>query len=192
MRLTHQLRAAHDAILVGIGTVLADNPRLTVRLVEGENPQPVILDSRLRTPLESHLSQHPKPPWIVTTEGAPRERQAELESAGMQVWRLPTSPQGWVDLSTLLARLAERGVETLMVEGGAGVITSFLSTPLADQVIITIAPVFLGGLHAVESLPLPPNHKIQPRSNLEEHLPHIKDIQSLRRGEDLVVWGRLA
>ena len=70
MQLTHQFRAAHNAILVGIGTVLADNPRLTVRLVQGQDPQPVVLDSHLRIPLEASLLHNSRRPWIACLEDA--------------------------------------------------------------------------------------------------------------------------
>jgi 3,4-dihydroxy 2-butanone 4-phosphate synthase/GTP cyclohydrolase II len=80
-RMTHQLRAAHSAILVGIGTVLADNPRLTARVAGGENPQPVVLDSRLRLPLDARLLQTGSP-WIATTYSADPQRCALLAQAG--------------------------------------------------------------------------------------------------------------
>src|SRR5215831_2035198 len=83
LTLTHRLRAAHDAILVGIGTVLADNPLLNVRLVEGKDPQPVIVDSQLRFPLEANLLRHHSlAPLIATSEQAERDRQRHLEAAG--------------------------------------------------------------------------------------------------------------
>src|SRR5512145_1236608 len=88
LALTHELRSAHDALLVGIGTVLADNPRLTVRLVEGKNPQPIVADSRLRLPLSANLlCQHPLSPWIATGEQADAGRQKVLEAAGARVLR---------------------------------------------------------------------------------------------------------
>jgi 3,4-dihydroxy 2-butanone 4-phosphate synthase/GTP cyclohydrolase II len=192
MELTHRLRGAHDAILVGIGTVLADDPRLTVRLAEGKDPQPVVLDSQLRFPQNCNLSSHPLPPWIATTEKAPKERQAALEAGGAQVWRLPSSPQGRVDLRTLLAHLASRGIETLMVEGGAGVITSFLAERLVNQVVITIAPILVGGLHPVESLLLPPSRPYQASPNIAELFPRVENAQVEKAGDDLVIWGRLS
>lgn len=179
-RLTHRLRAAHHAILVGIGTVLADDPRLTVRLAQGEHPQPVVLDGRLRFPLQACLLQGPRPPWIAATEGASPQKAAALEAAGAQVLRLPPGPDGRVDLPALLALLAGRGVARLMVEGGATVIGSFLASRLVDRVVLTVAPLFVGGLPAVESRPEP---------ETAPALPRLAGLQCERLGEDLVLWG---
>jgi GTP cyclohydrolase II len=101
MALTHGLRAAHEAILVGIGTVLADNPRLNVRLVAGKDPQPVVVDSRLRFPPYANLLKNGRTPWIATCEDADWERQESLEGAGAKVLRLAGN-NGWVDLDGLL------------------------------------------------------------------------------------------
>jgi 3,4-dihydroxy 2-butanone 4-phosphate synthase/GTP cyclohydrolase II len=146
---THQLRSEHDAILVGIGTVLADNPRLTVRLVPGPNPQPIVLDSRLQFPLTANLLQHPRGVIIATTDQADSRQQAELEAAGARVVRLPARDR--VPLPALLDWLGENGIKSLMVEGGSRVITSFLLERLADRVAITIAPRFVGGVRALAS-----------------------------------------
>jgi len=94
MRMTHQLRAAHDAILVGIGTVLADNPRLTVRLVPGKSPQPVVLDSHLCLPLNANLLNLPPSPWIAALEGADLQRRVALEARGGRVFHLPADEDG--------------------------------------------------------------------------------------------------
>ena len=145
LAMTHTLRAAHDAILVGIGTVLADNPRLNVRLVPGRDPQPVIVDSRLRFPAYSNLLRNCRTPWIAASNGADPQRQRDLEEMGAKVLVLP-SQNGWVDLTSLLERLGELGMNSLMVEGGAQIITSFLSFRLVDQVVLTIAPMLVGGL----------------------------------------------
>jgi len=85
--LTHLIRALHDGILVGIGTVLADDPRLTVRRVSGRSPRPLVLDSRLRFPLYARMLRQDLKPWIVATGNADEERQAELEKAGARVIR---------------------------------------------------------------------------------------------------------
>ena len=149
--LTHQLRAAHDAILVGINTVVADNPYLTVRLVEGQNPLPIVLDSHLRLPLDSNLLKNKMPPLIATTTSASREKQDRIEEYGAKIIRILPDERGWVDLHLLLNRMADLGIDNIMVEGGARVITSFLSQHLVDRIVITIAPTFLGGLQAMEN-----------------------------------------
>lgn len=160
MRFTHQLRASHSAILVGIGTVLADNPSLTVRLVPGQNPQPVILDGQLRCPPDvSLMARHP---IIATLPTADFARQTQLEAAGAQVWRLPADTNGHVSLATLLPRLKEMGLHSLMVEGGSQVISSFLTTKLLDRVIVTIAPLYLGGLAALSPQTVAANGRLLP------------------------------
>lgn len=151
-RLTHQLRAHHDAILVGIGTVIADDPRLTVRLVRGPDPQPVIVDSRLRFPPWARLLRGERRPWIATTEAADLGRQAALEAAGARVIRLPAAPDGLVSLPALLEYLNRLHIRSLMVEGGATVISNFLAAHLVDRLVLTIAPLMLGGLNAVADL----------------------------------------
>ncbi len=149
--LTHRLRSMHDAVLVGINTLLSDDPRLTVRLVEGRNPQPVVLDSLLRSPLEATLLCPPcVAPIIATTEQASTVREQQLRAAGAEVIRLPSQPNGLIDLQELLRRLYELGIRALMVEGGAGVITNFVAARLVDRMIITISPQFVGGLTAVK------------------------------------------
>jgi len=178
--------------------VLADNPRLTVRLVEGANPQPIILDSRLRTPLDANLLQGDAQPWIAYCSPAAYpaaehpsqpERARALEERGARLLSLPTDACGRPSLPALLDRLAELGMASLMVEGGARVITSFLVENLVDQVVLTIAPLFLGGLPAIErapeGIPVSAVHR-QP-----EPLACLQDMDYSRYGDDLVVWGRL-
>ena len=149
MLFTHQLRAAHDAILVGIGTVLADNPRLTAHRVGGPHPQPLVLDSQLRFPPGAKLLSHPRGVWIVTTQAAPAEAQLTLETQGARIIRLPADQRGRVALPALLDWLGQAGLKSLMVEGGAEIITAFLSERLANRVALTVAPRFVGGLNAL-------------------------------------------
>lgn len=183
--LTHRLRARHDAILVGIGTLLADDPRLTVRLAEGPDPQPVVLDSHLRFPLQAALlSGGRKAPWIATLDGADSDRGALLQAAGARLLHLP-GEGGRISLPALLRCLGQMEVNSLMVEGGARVITSFLSKGLADLVIITISPSFVGGLHAVEAGALG-------GAGERPVFPRLQDTGSTRLGDDLIVWGRLS
>lgn len=178
--LTHKLRAAHDAILVGIGTVLADNPQLTVRLVEGRVPQPVITDSHLRLPLDANLlRKHPLRPLIITSEQADVGRQRILEEAGARVLRLPSDARGRVCLPPMLQRLHELGIKSLMVEGGARIITSFLSERLVDHMILTIAPVFVGGMRGVRRL----------KHSGAAFYPHLSNMQHQPIGKDMIFWG---
>ncbi|MGA9755613.1 MAG: dihydrofolate reductase family protein [Desulfobaccales bacterium] len=178
MAMTHGLRAAHEAILVGIGTVLADNPRLTVRLVSGPDPQPVVVDSRLRFPPYASLLKNRRSPWIATSEAADPERQQALEAAGARVLRLQGS-NGWVDLGGLLGQLGSLGINSLMVEGGAQIITSFLVSRLVDQIVLTIAPLLVGGLRVVDHL----GH-----SSLRR-FPRLKNLSYQQLGDDLVLRG---
>lgn len=176
---THALRAAHDTILVGIGTVLADNPALTVRLVPGSNPRPVVLDTRLRLPSYAKLLQDGNRPWVATSETAASERQADLENLGAQVFRFPVGQGGGIHLPALLAKLAELGVESLMVEGGAQVITSFLSARLVDHLVVTVAPILVGGLRVLDTF-LPASLG---------NFPKLTAVTYHQVGEDLVLWG---
>ncbi len=176
--MTHGLRAAHEAILVGIGTVLADNPRLNVRLAAGKDPQPIVVDSRLRFPSYANLLKNGRVPWIATNQGADAERQQALEAAGAKVLRLAGS-NGWVDLAELLQSLGSMGINSLMVEGGAQIITSFLASRLVDQVVLTIAPLLVGGLRVVDHL----GHSSMRR------FPRLRNLSYQQLGEDLVLRG---
>jgi GTP cyclohydrolase II len=180
--LTHKLRAAHDAILVGIGTVLADNPHLNVRLVSGQDPQPVVVDSQLRFPLKANLLQKSPLPWIAAGQQADEHRQRALEAAGARVLRLLARADRGINLGILLERLGDLAINSLMVEGGPRIITSFLAEQLADYLIVTIVPTLVGGLHAVANL-----GKSQP-----VHFPRLCDWRSDQLGEDLILSGRLA
>jgi 3,4-dihydroxy 2-butanone 4-phosphate synthase/GTP cyclohydrolase II len=177
----HHLRAAHNAVLVGIGTVVSDNPQLTVRYATGEHPQPVILDSHLRIPREASVWKHPKPPLIACLATTNRERRQELEAAGGRIIDLPPSPEGRVSLPALLDRLRQLGIETLMVEGGAQVITSFVREKLADALAITVAPALVGGLQAIGAL----------GPEKLEMLPTLNDPGWGAFGSDLMVWGEI-
>ncbi|UCG31342.1 MAG: RibD family protein [candidate division WOR-3 bacterium] len=185
LRLWHRLRVCHDAVLVGIGTVLADDPQLNVRLVTGTDPQPVILDAKLRFPLRALALKSSKPPWIITTRRLNSKKQERLESRGAQVISLKKTPDGWIDLAYMLKYLAQRGIESVMVEGGARVITSFIKARLADYFVITITPFFVGGLHVIEKLM--PGAKQSKNINLDK----ARIIGNKRYGRDLVIWGTI-
>lgn len=177
-RMTHQIRALHDGILVGINTVLCDDPQLTVRLSSGSHPQPIVLDSRLRFPLNANLLKHPTAgPIIVTSPDACEEKAERLTEAGAQVIRVPLQDDGLIDLEQLLPRIKQMGIQSVMVEGGAKVITKMLASQIADHLLLAISPRFVGGMHAVR-----PELAQQP-------LPQLRDVQYQSLAGDLVIWG---
>lgn len=154
LRFAHQLRAAHQGIMVGVGTVLADDPRLTVRLVPGADPLRVVVDGALRTPPGAAVLRDGAAPGtlLACREDADPARVAALRALGAAVLPLPAGPGG-LDLVALLAHLAARGVGSLMVEGGARLITSLLRARLADRMAVCVAPKVLGeGISAVGDL----------------------------------------
>lgn len=186
--LTHKLRAAHDAILIGINTVISDNPYLTVRLAKGDSPLPVVLDSHLRLPPDSNLLKNKVLPMIATTTYASRKKQERLEESGAKVIRTLPNERGWVDLESLLISLANLGIKSVMVEGGARVITSFLHEHLVDRIVITIAPTFLGGLHALENPLASGNSKDAKLTGL----PEFEKVGYEQVGKDMVFWSALS
>jgi diaminohydroxyphosphoribosylaminopyrimidine deaminase/5-amino-6-(5-phosphoribosylamino)uracil reductase len=156
----HQLRHQLDAILVGVGTVLADDPQLTVRLPQRKtkngkrktengfkDPIRVVLDSRLRLPLSAKLLHldSPAPTWIACTPAAPKEKIQEIRDLGAEVLMLPGEPSGLVALKPLLAELGNRRVQSLLVEGGAETLGTFFDQRLVDKFYFFYAPKILGG-----------------------------------------------
>jgi riboflavin-specific deaminase-like protein len=156
LQLAHQLRAEHQAIMVGIGTVLADNPRLNVRLAEGRDPLRIVVDSRLQIPIDANIltigATHNT--LIATTKAADQGRLAQLRNLGAEVLLLPCEADSRrVNLEALLAELSRRSIESVLVEGGARLITALLSARLVKRMVVTIAPKIIGqGIEAVGDL----------------------------------------
>jgi GTP cyclohydrolase II len=151
-RISHAMRAACDAVMVGIGTVLRDDPRLTVRMVPGVSPIRVVLDSRLRVPLDAGVLDPDAVTIVVTTARSSPARREALRERRVRVEVVREGPQG-LDLHEGLARLADLGIRSLLVEGGARVITSLLREGFADRVVVALAPMLLGkGTEAVGDL----------------------------------------
>ena len=142
-----ELRQRNDAIIVGIGTVLNDDPRLTARDREGtpraKQPLRIVVDSSARLPLSAQLFQEPGPVMVATAH-ATGDRTEALRGAGAQVMSLPAE-DGSVDLSALLKELGEREITSLLVEGGGALLGSFFDLGLVDKVVAFISPVILGG-----------------------------------------------
>ena len=157
----HLLRAQSDAIMVGIGTVLADDPTLTCRLpgLEAQSPVRTVLDGALRIPGDSKLvhSARDTPLWIMASETAEAAAAAKLSAAGANVIRLaPAKGLPNLEPADVLNALSERGITRLMIEGGAAVASSFLTAGLVDEVWLLQAPITIGsdGLDALDAKPL--------------------------------------
>jgi diaminohydroxyphosphoribosylaminopyrimidine deaminase/5-amino-6-(5-phosphoribosylamino)uracil reductase len=145
-----ELRAFHDAVAVGIGTAIADDPRLTVRdaalTAYGRSPSRIVFDTHLRIPLGSRLvtTAREVPTWILAGLEAPEAAEQALVDAGCGVVRVPNSAEGRVDVTAALRLLASQGVVSILVEGGAELAGSLLASRNADELHAFIAPILLG------------------------------------------------
>jgi diaminohydroxyphosphoribosylaminopyrimidine deaminase / 5-amino-6-(5-phosphoribosylamino)uracil reductase len=183
LKLAHKLRATHDAILVGAGTILKDNPLLTTRLVKGRNPLRIVLDSNLKIPAEVKVfsDQSAAHTVVATTAWDAKEKLAALKELGLEVLIVPPDADGRVDLKALLEMLGARDISSVLVEGGGETITSFLRLGLPDKVIAIIAPKIIGkGTDAVGEL------------NITEMSQVLKMTVTkfYKSGADIVVEGR--
>jgi 3,4-dihydroxy 2-butanone 4-phosphate synthase/GTP cyclohydrolase II len=148
----HALRASCDAVMVGVGTVLRDDPRLIVSLVPGTSPLRVVLDSTLRIPSTARMLSGDPVTIVLTTERAAERDRERLRATGAGIRVVPAAPDG-VDLPAALRVLRELGVRTLLVEGGARVITSLLGARLVDRLVVGTTPKIIGtGVEAVGDL----------------------------------------
>jgi diaminohydroxyphosphoribosylaminopyrimidine deaminase / 5-amino-6-(5-phosphoribosylamino)uracil reductase len=183
----HRLRSEMDCILVGVGTILADDPALTVRR---ERPWPrepyrVVLDSTARTPPEARVicAGTPGRTLLLVGDGAPRERTERLEKAGAVVVRVG-SREGRVDLEGVLAGLHRREIRALLVEGGAETHGAFLEAGLVDRVVVFLAPILVGGRQALSAMGgsgLPLTNALR-----------LTDLSVRRIGSDLLVEADVA
>ncbi|MDQ5987244.1 MAG: Riboflavin biosynthesis protein RibD [Syntrophus sp. SKADARSKE-3] len=179
LRLAHKLRSTHDAILVGVGTVLMDDPELTVRLVKGRNPLRIVLDRDLRIPLTAKILKHQDQArtLIVAAHNAPPERYEILHDMGIDVLCVDDCADGRIDLKKLLRALVEKDITSVLVEGGATVITSILKERLVDRLMVIVAPKIIGkGIEAVGDLGL---RSMDEAIRLSRH-------RILKKGDDII------
>jgi diaminohydroxyphosphoribosylaminopyrimidine deaminase / 5-amino-6-(5-phosphoribosylamino)uracil reductase len=180
----HAMRADAEAVVVGVGTILADDPLLTVRLASGRNPLRVVMDSGLRTPVTARvISTAAEVTTILAHAGAPSEVAAAYEGLpGVELLSCAILPDGRVDPVDLLSKLATRGVLSVLIEGGSRVHEAFLTAGLADRLALFIAPRLLGG-----GLPWVRFNK--PR--LLAQALRLEELRVSRAGDDLLLEGRL-
>ena len=144
----HSLRNRYSAIMVGVGTVLEDDPLLTCRMVEGRNPLRVICDTNLRTPLTSQIVQTAaEVPTIIATCCIDGAKYRPYEEMGCQVWQLPLD-DGHVDLTALMLRLGENKIDSVLIEGGGELNWSAIKNRLVQKTYVYMAPKLIGGTNA--------------------------------------------
>ncbi|MCK9362199.1 MAG: bifunctional diaminohydroxyphosphoribosylaminopyrimidine deaminase/5-amino-6-(5-phosphoribosylamino)uracil reductase RibD [Syntrophales bacterium] len=182
LRYAHQLRAIHDAILVGAGAVRMDNPKLTCRLVKGRDPLRIVLDSRLALPPDREIFSDGGRTLAACTGLASLEKKKLMQQRGVDVLECEGDSRGHVSLSKLLENLGKRGISSVLVEGGAGVATAFLQEDLVDQLLVVVAPKIVGtGINAIGGLGI---EKIAEALSFSFH-------KISRRGDDLIIDIRL-
>jgi riboflavin-specific deaminase-like protein len=146
------MRAGCDAVLVGVHTLLQDDPQLTVRMVPGASPLRVVLDSTLRTPLTAKVLSDDAATLLLCRADADPERRQALTATGAMVRDVPAGPDG-LSVTDVLRLLRSLGVASLLVEGGGRVITSMLQAGAVDRVVVSVSPTIIGtGVEAVGPL----------------------------------------
>ncbi len=148
----HQLRSDVDAVMVGLNTVLRDNPELTPRLVKGKDPMKIVVDSKLKIPKNCKLMQSPSKLIIATTNQASKRDVSKMQQKGVNVITIK-SKKGMVDIEDLMKQLGKHEITSVMIEGGSELNSSAIKAGLIDKVLIFTAPKILGnGLGAIGNL----------------------------------------
>lgn len=179
----HRLRKQYRAILVGIGTVLADDPMLNCRIEENVDPVRIVCDSKLRLPLTSQLVKTAKEiPTIAAYATADREKEEALRQAGVEL--IHAERDGQVDFEALMKELGQRGIDSVLIEGGGTIHGTVLTSGLAQKVYCYVAPKLIGGRDARSPV------EADGFSQMKEALPVI-DLEIKQLGEDLCISGYL-
>jgi len=179
----HKLRDGNDAIIVGINTVLKDNPSLTTRIPGGRDPIRVVIDSGLRIPVNAKvITQTSSAGTIVaTTAAAPKSKIKKLQDAGAVVLVVKTA-QGRVDLKDLMKKLGARDIMSVLMEGGAEVNASAVKSGVVDKVVMFVAPLLMTGTDSLCSI-----GGISP-ARLSRAI-RLTDVTSRFVGQDLMIEG---
>ncbi len=183
-RWVHKLRSENDAVMVGVGTVLADNPHLTVRMVRGRSPRRIVLDSHLRIPDVAHLvsDKHTDQTIVVTGPSADTRTIQTLQNRGVQVWTVETDSAGQIRLNSLWERLVDAGIYSILVEGGREVFTSCLRSGETDRLIVITAPKIVGdGISSIGNVGV---------ETMDQAI-SLRQFKTFRKGTDWVMDGRL-
>lgn len=184
-RFVHQLRSEVDAVVIGIGTLLVDDPMLTTRIKGGTDPLRIVLDSRLQVPPSARLFHTPSkaPTVIVTTPKASSEKSRMIQALGADVWTMPEQG-GRVDLSAFIKRLSEEKIVSLMVEGGSQIAGAFLREGYVNKILFFLGAKLMGGEDAQAIF------SGRGASTLAEAIA-LKNVRHQRMGDDLLVEGYL-
>ncbi len=180
-KFSHRLRDINDAILIGVGTVLADNPSLTTRLFDGKNPVRIIVDSNARTPLDSNVVTDKSARTIIaTTENAPTEKISAFKARGVEI--ITAGDGQRVDLKILMNELAAREITSVLVEGGGQIHFSMLEAGLVDKILAFVAPKIIGGSNALTAVEGAGFEKISDAVTL-------KNFTAQKLGDDFLLSG---
>lgn len=178
----HKMRASVDAVLVGIGTVLADDPQLTARLKRSvRQPLPIVLDTHLRTPPSARVLAHPRGCVIVASKSAPLIRRKKLEEAGARILTV-SQKNGELEWKSLLEKLGSLEITSILIEGGARIFSSAIENKIANKALFFIAPMLIGGKRAKSMFEGKGFAKLK-------NCPRLRDITVKRSGEDIMIEG---
>ncbi len=180
----HRLRAINDCIMVGVGTVIADDPQLTVRYAKGHNPLRVVVDSKLRIPVKSSVlrDNNSHLTIIATTSKAPSRKVTAVKNLGAEVLVVKKDKNGGVSLRGLLRELGKRGITSVIVEGGSEIVTSLLKANLVDKMMILTAPKIMGkGVEAIGDLGV---------CKIKDTI-KFSSFKTMRKGDDFVFEGTI-
>jgi len=186
-KLVHKMRGRVDAVMVGIGTVLKDDPSLTTRMIKGarKDPLKIIIDRNARVPLSSKAVRHsPERTLVVVSRGAAGDRIKKLGKMGVRIFKAPSRKDA-VDLLAVMKFLGDEGVQSVMIEGGGGLAAGAINSGIVDRVMFFIAPKIIGGREALTPVEGAGVKRLADSVKL-------RDLACRKVGEDFLIEGRLS